>query len=133
MAATFIATGLMVRDPNWVDSSHGVEMTALEEVTSNLGIGDMLRYDNGKIVKGLFNGRWVRGMSEGMAAYADGETVNMGRSVEPQATSIMFRIWIEADQWTPDRWDSFGVETDLLMGSTFDQMLQLERRDNKSH
>ena len=126
----FVATGSMTRDVEWLNSSHGITMTALEEVTSFKGIGDMLRYDDGVIVKGLFTGAWVKSHDIRITPYRlTGETVNMEGSVEPQATAIDFHIVIEANQWTPARWDTFGVKTDLLVGSIPDEITHQERLD----
>ena len=125
---TFVATGSITRDVEWLNANHG-RITALEEVTSFLGIGDMLRYDDGEVDRGHFTGAWVtNSLIDNLPPYRKtGQTVGMEGSVEPVATAIDFHIIIEAERWTPARWDTFGVKTDLLVGSTLDEITHQER------
>jgi len=127
--ATFVATGSITRDVEWLNANHG-RITALEEVTSFQGIGNMLRYDDGEVDRGHFTGVWMKSSVSDLhpAPYRKtGQTVGMEGSVEPVATAIDFHIIIEADQWTPARWDTFGVKTDLLVGSPLDEITHQER------
>ncbi len=93
--------------------------SALEEVAAPSALGDMLRNDDGTIVKGLFVGVFN--------GTDTGHTVGMGGNVEAHASAIRFHIVIEADRWNPAQWDSFGVETDLLSGDSWDVEVQEER------
>lgn len=131
------AEGTMVRDINWLNSSHGQSMTAIEEVASQNMIGDMLRYDDGEIISGQFNGKWTpKGAPTGYGpgdAPIIGELIGMEGEVEPVASSIKFSVVIKAERWTPARWDTFGVKTKLIKGDLSDEMLQEDRDRKHSH
>ena len=112
---SFVAQGMIVRDLDHLKEYS----SALEEVAAPSALGDMLRNDDGTIVKGLFVG-----VFNGTEI---GRTVGMGGKVEAHASDIRFHIVIEADKWKPERWDRFGVDTDLLRGDSWDVEVQEER------